>query len=125
MKGMKGMKGMKKGKKGMRKAMKIGKVRKGRSITKGDLCAELEASTGVAKRDGMKILKGIEEALPELFFRSSGKVTIPGIARVVIRRKKATKAGKRMMFGQEVKVKAMKARNVVKAFPAKQLKDQF
>merc|ERR1719261_1712599 len=98
---------MKKGKKGMRKAMKIGKVRKGRSINKGDLCAELETSTGVAKRDGMKILKGIEEALPELL-KKTGKVTIPGIARVVIRRKKATKAGKRMMFGQEVKVKAMK-----------------
>merc|ERR1719263_353593 len=109
----------------MRKGMKKGKaVRKGRSINKGDLCAELETSTGAAKRDGMKILKGIEEALPELL-KKTGKVTIPGIARVVIRRKKATKAGKRMMFGQEVRVKAMKARNVVKAFPAKGLKDQF
>merc|ERR1719331_535374 len=117
MKGMKGKKGMK----GMKKAKA---VRKGRSITKGDLCAEIETSTGVARRDGMKILKGIEEALPNLL-KKTGKVTLPGIARVVIRRKKATKAGKRMMFGQEVKVKAMKARNVVKAYPAKALKDQF
>merc|ERR1719201_732833 len=109
----------------MRKGMKkVKAVRKGRSINKGDLCAELEASTGVAKRDGMKILKGIEEDMPELL-KKSGKVTLPGIARVVIRRKKATKAGKRMMFGQEVKVKAKPARNVVKAFPAKVLKDQF
>merc|ERR1719247_2155315 len=122
-------KGMKKGMKGMaRKGKKSAKVmkavKKGRSIAKGDLCAEIETSTGVARRDGMKILKGIEEAMPDLL-KKTGKVTIPGIARVVIRRKKATKAGKRMMFGQEVKVKAMKARNVVKAFPAKQLKDQF
>merc|ERR1712093_262902 len=105
--------------KAMAKAM-----RKGRSIAKGDLCAEIEASTGVKKSDGMKILKGIEEAMPNLL-KKTGKVTLPGIARVVIRRKKATKAGKRMMFGQEVKVKAMKARNVVKAFPAAALKHQF
>merc|ERR1719183_2766409 len=59
---------------------KVKAVRKGRSINKGDLCAELETSTGVAKRDGMKILKGIEEALPELL-KKTGKVTIPGIAR--------------------------------------------
>merc|ERR1719247_1428445 len=122
-------KGMKKGMKGMaRKGKKSAKVmkavKKGRSIAKGDLCAEIETSTGVKKSDGMKILKGIEEAMPNLL-KKTGKVTLPGIARVVIRRKKATKAGKRMMFGQEVKVKAMRARNVVKAFPAKALKDQF
>merc|ERR1719482_1164575 len=110
-------------KKGMK--VKVGtRVKKGRSISKGDLCSELETSTGVARRDGMKILKGIEEALPGLL-QKSGKVTLPGIARLVIRRKKAMKAGKRMMFGQLVKVKAMKARNVVKAYPAKALKDQF
>merc|ERR1712224_953281 len=36
---------------------------------------------------------------------------------------KATKAGKRMMFGVEMKVKAKPARKVVKAFPVKALKD--
>merc|ERR1719247_3896554 len=87
-------------------------VAKGRSVSKGELCAEIEATSGVKKSDCAKVVKGLEELLP-------------GVARVVIRRKKATKAGKRMMFGQEVKVKAMKARNVVKAFPAKALKDQF
>merc|ERR1719271_1058050 len=111
---MKGMKGM--------KAKKA--VAKGRSVSKGELCTEIEATTGVKKSDCTKVMKGLEEILPALL-KKTGKVNLPGIARVVIRRKKATKAGKRMMFGQEVKVKAMKARNVVKAFPAAALKHQF
>ena len=41
------------------------------------------------------------------------------------RKKKATKAAKKMMFGKEVKVKAKPAKTVVKAFPVKGIKDQF
>ena len=41
------------------------------------------------------------------------------------REKKATKAGKRMMFGKEVTVKAQKAKTVVKAFPVAAVKSQF
>merc|ERR1719197_940046 len=108
---MKGMKG-------------VSRVAKGRSVSKGELCAEIEATTGVKKSDCSKVVKGLEEIIPVLL-KKTGKVNLPGIARVVIRRKKATKAGKRMMFGQEMKVKAKPARNVVKAFPAKVLKDQF
>merc|ERR1719182_14302 len=121
MKAKKGMKG--KAMKGM--AMKAKKaVAKGRSVSKGELCTELEATTGVKKSDCTKVVKGLEEIIPALL-KKTGKVNLPGIARVVIRHKKATKAGKRMMFGQEVKVAAKPARKVVKAFPAKVLKDQF
>ena len=44
---------------------------------------------------------------------------------VKTRLKKATKAGKREMFGKVVKVKAMKARTVVKAFAVAAVKRQF
>ena len=54
-----------------------------------------------------------------------GQVNLPGIFRVVVRRKKATRAMKRMMFGELRNIKAMKAKNVVKAFPAKAIKDQI
>merc|ERR1712139_510460 len=96
----------------------------GRSVSKGELCHKLEADTGVASRDCGKFLKGLEEIIPTLL-QKSAKVNLPGIFRFVVKRKKATRAMKRMMFGEMRKIKAMKARNVVKAFPAKALKDQF
>ena len=39
--------------------------------------------------------------------------------------KPATKAGVRMAFGQEIKVKAKPAKTVVKAFPVAALKSQI
>merc|ERR1712226_1101692 len=54
--------------------------------------------------------------------KSAGKFVIPGLVMIKTRRKKATKAGKRMMFGKEVKIKAKPAKTVVKAFPRSALK---
>ena len=54
-----------------------------------------------------------------------GKFVLPGLCMIKTREKKATKAGTRMMFGQEVQVKAQKARTVVKAFPVAAVKNQF
>merc|ERR1719362_295011 len=54
--------------------------------------------------------------------KKSGVFTIPGLARIKTRRKPATKATKRMMFGQEMVVKAKPAKTVVKAFPTAALK---
>ena len=54
--------------------------------------------------------------------KKTGKVIVPGIARVVTRVKKATKAGKREMFGKVVEVKARPAKTVVKAFPVAAIK---
>ena len=41
------------------------------------------------------------------------------------RQKAATKAGTKLMFGKEVKVKAQPAKTVVKAYAVKAVKDQF
>merc|ERR1719408_1193727 len=49
--------------------------------------------------------------------KSNGVFTLPGLARIKTRKKPATKAGKKMMFGKEVMVKAQPAKTVVKAFP--------
>merc|ERR1719411_286964 len=54
--------------------------------------------------------------------KKSGVFTIPGLARIKTKQKPATKAGKKMMFGQEVVIKAKPAKTVVKAFPAAALK---
>merc|ERR1712060_978867 len=57
--------------------------------------------------------------------KKNGKFVIPGVAMIKTRQKKATKAGKREIFGKVVMVKARPAKTVVKAFPAKALKDEF
>merc|ERR1712046_221291 len=51
------------------------------------------------------------------------KFTIPHIVTLKLKPKPATKAGKKMMFGNLVKVAAKPAKKVVKAFAAKALKD--
>merc|ERR1711920_182984 len=57
--------------------------------------------------------------------KKSGKFVIPGLVMIKTRLKKAQKAGKREIFGKVVKVKAKPAKTIVKAFPAKALKDEF
>ena len=57
--------------------------------------------------------------------KKNGKFVIPGLVMMKTRKKPATKAGKREVFGKVVMVKAKPTRTVVKAFPAKALKDEF
>merc|ERR1719488_118169 len=52
-----------------------------------------------------------------------GKFTIPGLVTIKTRKKAATKATTRLMFGKMQKVKAKPAKTVVKAFCVKALKD--
>merc|ERR1711981_478675 len=54
--------------------------------------------------------------------KKNGKFVIPGVAMIKTRKKPATKAGKREMFGQVVMVKAQPAKTVVKAFPVAAIK---
>merc|ERR1711907_383336 len=64
------------------------------------------------------------EALADLASKEikKGKFTIPGVCMIKTRHKPATKAGKRVAFGKEIKVKAKPARTVVKAFAVAALK---
>merc|ERR1711918_92458 len=75
-----------------------------------------------------KACSGLLESLASLAtsqVKSAGIFTIPGLCRIETRGKPATKAGKRMAFGQEIKVKAKPARTIVKAFPVAALKSQI
>merc|ERR1719432_189773 len=103
MKGMKAMKGVK-------------------SMSKGAICDALATATESKKSDMTKMLDALAE-LAEKETKSTGKFTIPGICMVKTRHKPATKAGKRMAFGKMVKVKAKKARTIVKVFAVKALKE--
>merc|ERR1712034_273660 len=75
-----------------------------------------------------KACSGLLESLATLAtteVKKNGIFTIPGLCRIKTRLKPATKAGVRMCFGQEMKVKAKPARTVVKAFPVAALKAQI
>merc|ERR1719390_76395 len=92
------------------KAMKAG----GKAITKGALVKTL------AEQHEMKtkVMSGLLASLATLAtaeVKKAGIFTIPGLCRIKTRVKPATKAGVRMAFGQEMKVKAKPARTVVKA----------
>merc|ERR1711902_235028 len=54
--------------------------------------------------------------------KGNGKFTIPGLCMLKIRKKPATKAGKKEVFGKVVMVKAKPASKVVKAYCVAALK---
>merc|ERR1711985_130891 len=54
--------------------------------------------------------------------KKAGKFVIPGVCQIKTRLKPATKAGKKMIFGKEVVVKAKPAKTIVKAYPVAALK---
>jgi len=114
MKGMKAMKAMKS--KSMKKATK--------SMGKGAIAEALVGDSGLKRSQIMKILSTLGEVGAKEV-KNAGKFVLPGVCMIKTRLKPATKAGKRMMFGKEVTVKAKPAKTVCKAFPVKAIKSQF
>merc|ERR1719264_575047 len=92
-----------------------------KAMTKGAIAEALANSCELKKSVVTKLLGSLAE-VGTAEVKKSGVFTIPGLARIKTRRKPATKAAKRMMFGQEVPVKAKPAKTVVKAFPTAALK---
>ena len=92
-----------------------------KAMTKGAIAEALANSCELKKSVVTKLLGSLAE-VGTAEVKKSGVFTIPGLARIKTRRKPATKAAKRMMFGQEVLVKAKPAKTVVKAFPTAALK---
>ena len=101
------------------KAMKSAKL-----MSKGALATELADAAGLKKGELSKVLDALGE-IGSREVKKNGKFTLPGLCMIKTRKKKATKGGKRMMFGKEVKVKPQPAKTVVKAFPVAALKQQI
>merc|ERR1719217_966306 len=105
------------------KAMKAMKPMKAavRSLPKGGIADALATACEMKKSDCSKVLDALAD-VGSAQVKSAGKFVIPGLVMIKTRRKKASKAGKRLMFGKEVKVAAKPAKTVVKAFPRSALK---
>merc|ERR1711981_418917 len=106
-----------------KKAMKAMKA-SGKAMTKGAFTAALAAEHEMKTKDVAGIINSlVSVATAEV--KKNGIFTIPGLCRIKTRVKPATKAGKKMIFGREVVVKAKPAKTVVKAFPVAALKSQI
>merc|ERR1719436_791798 len=93
-----------------------------KSMGKSAIAEALAAACELKKGDCAKVLASIADvATTEV--KKTGVFYIPGLVRLKTKKKPATKAGKREIFGKVVMVKAKPAKTVVKAFPAKSIKD--
>merc|ERR1712170_214748 len=93
------------------KAMKAGV----KAMSKSGMADGIASTLSLKRRDVTKVLGALAE-LGAKEVKSVGKFALPGLCMIKPRKKPATKAGTRVMFGKEVKVAAKPAKTVVKAF---------
>merc|ERR1712085_135301 len=113
--GMKAMKAMK-SMTAMKKAMKTGSA-----LSKGGVADALATAMEMKKSACSKIIDALAE-IGTAQVKSAGKFVIPGLVMIKTKKKPATKACKRIMFGKEMKIAAKPAKTVVKAFCVSALK---
>ena len=97
-----------------------------KSATKAEVFTTIAEKTGLSKKQ----ISGVFSALSDLISRELGKkgpghFQIPGLLKLKVVRKPATKAkpGINPFTKEPIMIKAKPARNVVKALPLKALKD--
>merc|ERR1719382_1443554 len=95
-----------------------------KSMSKGAIAEALATSCELKKSVCAKALNSLAE-LATAEVAKTGIFMVPGLCRLKTRTKPATKAGKREIFGKMCVVKAKPARKIVKAFPAKAIKDSL
>merc|ERR1712232_570167 len=96
----------------------------GVSMTKGAIAEKLSESVeGLKKTQCSKLLDSLAEIAAQGL--KGGKFTLPGLCMIKLRKKPATKACKREVFGEMRNIKAKPARTIVKAFAVSALKKQF
>lgn len=99
---------------------------KAKAMTKADVYATLAEKTTLSKKE----IAGVLDALGDLIKRELGKkgpgqFQIPGLLKLQVTRKPATKAkqGTNPFTKEPMTIKAKPARNVIKARPLKPLKE--
>ena len=97
-----------------------------KAATKSQVLAGIAESTGLSKKDVQSVFDALSGMIEnELGKKGPGIFTVPGLIKLKVQRKPATKArpGKNPFTGEEIMIKAKPARNVVKATPLKALKE--
>jgi nucleoid DNA-binding protein len=99
---------------------------KSRSATKAEIYGALSEKTGIGKKEVAKLFDAMGELISrELGKKGPGQFVIPGLLKLKVVRKPATKAkqGINPFTKEPMTIKAKPARNVVKAVPMKALKE--
>ena len=102
------------------KSMKAG----AKAMSKGALAKALATEHGLKQKACAEVINSVV-AIATQEVKKTSVFTVPGLCRLKTRSKPATKAGVRMMFGKETKVKAKPAKTIVKAYPVAALKKQI
>ncbi len=95
-------------------------------MTKSEIVSGIADTTGLSRKDVGSVFEAMSAQIKKSLSRSgSGAYTIPGLMKLVVKRKPATKARKGInpFTKEETIFKAKPARNVVKIRPLKNLKD--
>jgi nucleoid DNA-binding protein len=103
-----------------------GGAARARGVTKGELYTELAEKTGLSKKQVAGVLDGLVDLVKgQLGKKGPGIIQIPGLLKLRLVRKPATKAkqGINPFTKAPMMIKAKPARNVIKATPLKALKD--
>ncbi|MDH5388860.1 MAG: HU family DNA-binding protein [Gammaproteobacteria bacterium] len=98
------------------------------AYTKTQLFLHIAEDTGIARKDVAKVFESLSDVIEgHVKNRGAGEFKIPGLMKVKINKKPATKARKNVPNpfkpGELMDVKAKPARKVVKVLPLKGLKD--
>ena len=103
---------------------KVTAVKKG--MTKSAIMNEISGKTGLAKKQVSSVMDELGNLIERhVKKRGPGQFTLPGLMKIEVKRKPATKARKGInpFTGEETVFKAKPARRVVKIRPLKKLKD--
>merc|ERR1711939_1061417 len=95
-----------------------------KAMSKGAMTKALATQHELKQKACSEVINSLV-AIATAEVKKTGVFTIPGLCRLKTRTKPATKAGVRIMFGKETKVKAKPAKTIVKAYPVSALKKQI
>jgi len=95
-------------------------------LTKSAMMEEIAGNTGLSKKQVSSVFDELSSMVGRHIRKGGvGQFTLPGMMKIEVKRKPATKARKGInpFTGQETVFKAKPARNVVKIRPLKKVKD--
>ena len=92
--------------------------------TKSEIFAQIAEKTGLAKRDVAAVFDELNPIIQKSL-KSNAAFTMPGLCKMVVKKKPATKARKGInpFTGEEIMIKAKPASKAVRIRPLKNLKD--
>ncbi len=97
-----------------------------KAMSKSEVVSGIAAATGLTKKQVSSVFEAMTGQIKKsLGSRGPGAYAVPGLMKLTVVRKPATKARKGInpFTGEEVMFKAKPAKNVVKIRPLKNLKD--